>query len=133
MRLMRPSTLKMLIVDDDQFIVTMLQDFFKGFDYEFFTAADGEEALRQCIEKKPDFIITDIMIPKMTGIELIQKLRKMSEFAVTPIIAITAGSSAMQAEAERAGAHMVLEKPVRRSTLLKKVDDLLHATPFIPR
>lgn len=130
---MRPSTLKMLIVDDDEFIVTMLQEFFSGLDYEFLTAADGEEALFKCIENRPDIIITDIMIPKMTGIELIKKLRKIPDFAVTPIIAITAGSQAMQTEAEKAGAHMVLEKPIRRAVLLSKVDALLHATPFIPR
>lgn len=123
----------MLIVDDDELIVTMLQDFFKGLDYEFITAADGEEALFQCIENRPDIIVTDIMIPKLTGIELIKKLRKIPDFAVTPIIAITAGSLAMQEEAAKAGAHMVLSKPIRRAVLLKKVDDLLHATPFIPR
>jgi len=123
----------MLIVDDDELIVTMLQDFFKGLDYEFITATDGEEALFQCIENRPDIIVTDIMIPKLTGIELIKKLRKIPDFAVTPIIAITAGSQAMQEEAAKAGAHMVLSKPIRRAVLLKKVDDLLHATPFIPR
>lgn len=123
----------MLIVDDDEFIVTMLKEFFTGLDYEFITAADGEEALFQCIEKRPDILITDIMIPKMTGIELIKKLRNIPDFAVMPIIAITAGSRAMQDEAAKAGAHMVLEKPIRRAVLLKKVDDLLHATPFIPR
>jgi len=128
---MKPKSLKMLIVDDDALISAMLQDFFKGFDYEFLTAEDGEEALALCMSQKPDIVITDIMLPRMTGIELIKKLRSTDEFAVMPIIAFTAGSSVMRDEAKKAGAHMVLEKPVRRMELLQKVDELLHATPFI--
>ena len=123
----------MLIVDDDTFIAIMLKDFFKHKDYEIFTAANGEEAFAICLEKKPDFIITDIMLPEMSGIDLIKKLRSMDEFAVTPIIAFTAGTSAMRDDAKKAGAHMVLEKTIRRVDLQQKVDELLAATPFIPR
>ena len=130
---MKPTSLKMLIVDDDLLIAIMLKDFFKGMDYEIHTAADGQEAFDLCQMLKPDFIITDIMLPNMSGIELIKKLRSMPEFAVLPIIAFTAGSSQMREEAKLAGAHMVLEKPIRRMELLQKVDELLHATPFIAR
>lgn len=130
---MKPTSLKMLIVDDDELISVMLRDFFKGKDYEIFTAANGVEAFKSCLEHKPDFIITDIMLPEMSGIELIKKLRSMNEFAVTPIIAFTAGSLNMRDDAKKAGAHMVLEKPVRRLELLQKVDELLEATPFINR
>jgi CheY-like chemotaxis protein len=130
---MKPTSVKMLIVDDDVFISIMLRDFFKGTGYEILTAADGEEALKVCMEKKPDFIITDIMLPQMSGIELIKKLRSTDEFAVTPIIAFTAGSITMREDAKKAGAHLVLEKPIRRIDLLQKVDELLEATPFIPR
>jgi len=130
---MKPTSLKMLIVDDDLLIAIMLKDFFKGMDYEIHTACDGQEALDVCLALKPDFIITDIMLPTMSGIELIKKLRSMPEFAVLPIIAFTAGSSQMREEAKLAGAHMVLEKPIRRMELLQKVDELLHATPFIAR
>lgn len=123
----------MLIVDDDRIISVMLQDFFKNLNYTISTATDGEEALKFCIEQKPDILITDIMLPQMSGIELITKLRSMHEFAVMPIIALTAGSFEMQEEAKRVGAHMVLEKPLKRLELMQKVDELLHATPFIPR
>lgn len=130
---MKPTSLKMLIVDDDEFISIMLRDFFKGKDYEIFTAADGEAALALCLEKRPDFIITDIMLPGISGIDLIRELRLLDAFAVTPIIAFTAGTEAMRHEAKKAGAHMVLEKPIRRIELQQKVDELLAATPFIPR
>ena len=130
---MKPKALKVLIVDDDAFIAIMLKDFFKGSGYELITAEDGEEALKMCLEKKPDFIITDIMLPKKTGIELIKELRMTSEFAVIPIIAFTAGTKQMREDALSAGAHLVLEKPVRRMELLQKVDELLSASPFVPR
>jgi CheY-like chemotaxis protein len=130
---MKPTSVKMLIVDDDLLIAVMLKDFFKGLDYEIHTSEDGQEALRLCEELKPHIIITDIMLPGMSGIELIKKLRSMDEFAVTPIIAFTAGSIQMREDAKAAGAHMVLEKPIKRMELVQKVDELLHATPFIPR
>ena len=132
---MKPTSVKMLIVDDDLLIGAMLRDFFKqaGHHFEFFLAIDGEEAMKLCLEVHPDIIITDVMLPKMTGIELITQLRKLPEFAVTPIVAITAGNQAMQDAVHKAGAHMVLEKPIRRIDIIHRVDALLDATPFIPR
>lgn len=132
---MKPKTLKMLIVDDDSFISTLVRDFFtaSGYNYDFITSEDGEEALQVCIREKPDVIITDLMLPKLSGIDFIATLRAMPEFAVTPILAISAGTEALKEEAKLAGAHMVLSKPIRRLDLLQKVDELLLATPFIRR
>ena len=132
---MKPTFLKMLIVDDDVLIGEMIKDYFnaEGDKYEFLSAEDGEEALKICLEQRPHILITDIMIPKMSGIELIKHLRGMTEFAVMPIIAITAGSEDMKAQAVKAGAHMVIEKPINRKDLVKKVNELLLATPFIDR
>lgn len=132
---MKPTFLKMLIVDDDALIGEMIKDYFKaeGIPYEFLAAGDGEEALKVCLEQKPDILITDIMIPKMNGIELIKRLRGMADFAVMPIIAITAGSEDTKTQAINAGAHMVIEKPINRKDLVKNVNELLLATPFIDR
>lgn len=123
--------IKMLIVDDDKIILAMVRDFFTatGGSYDFITAEDGEEALKMCLEKRPNIIITDIMIPKMNGIAFISALKGMTEFSAVPIIAMTAGNEDMKASALRAGADSVLEKPLRRIDLIQKVDELLDVTP----
>ena len=128
---MRPTKLKMLIVEDDKLIGRLIKDFFKHHDYEFLAAEDGEEALRLCLEQKPDVIITDLMIPKMNGVQLIETLRSMPEFAVIPIIACTAGGTDLQEQARTAGAHLVVTKPINAEELIKRVDELLMASPYL--
>lgn len=129
---MKPAYLKILIVEDDVLIGKMIRDFFnhEGYPYEYLFAEDGEEALKICLTQKPDVLITDINIPKMTGIELIAHLRTLPDFAVMPIIAITAGSDELKALAVKVGAHLVLSKPLQRKELIQKVDELLSASPF---
>jgi DNA-binding response OmpR family regulator len=131
---MKPTHLRMLIVDDDLLIGVMIQEFFKPEEnYEVFLAMDGQEAWDMCNIHKPHVLITDLMLPKMSGIDLITKLRATDEFAVMPIIAISAGTPGMREMAKQAGAHLVLEKPIRRIELTQRVDELLAASPFLPR
>jgi CheY-like chemotaxis protein len=129
----KPATLKMVVVDDEELIGKMISDFFamEGDQYQVFTAMDGEAGWDLCQKVQPGFIITDLMLPKMSGIQLIKKLRGTLEFGAIPIIAITAGSMQLQQEAVQAGATVVMEKPLRRIALIQKVEELLFASPFL--
>ena len=131
----RPQGLKILIVEDDRMIGKMVRDLLQNRDdgYSFFSAVDGEEAWNICKLEKPDVLITDIMMPKMDGIALITMMRSTPEFAVTPVIAITAGGDDIKNAAIYAGAHMVIPKPIPEGELLKAVDTLLRASPFIKK
>jgi two-component system, OmpR family, response regulator RpaA len=129
---MRPFYLKMLVIDDDPIISRMIRDYFAASQtYEFFHAEDGEQGLAIAIQELPDIVLTDLMLPKKSGIELIKELRRMEEFAVTPIVAITAGNEAMQDDAKQAGASMVIVKPFRRLDFVERIDSLVEANPFI--
>ncbi len=126
-----PDYLKMLIVEDDLLMGQVIQDYFSNRPYEFLIARDGEEGFVQAIKELPDIIIMDLILPKMGGVELIKTLRKRPEFAVTPIVAVTAGSPVVQEAARQAGAHIVLVKPFTQEQLIEQVDTLVLSTPFI--
>ncbi len=77
---------KILIVDDEINIVTMLKRFFEGRDYLVMTAADGTEAVKQA-ERQPDIILLDINMPTMNGLEVCQRIRS---HVSCPILFLTA-------------------------------------------
>ena len=81
--------MKLLIVDDEKLLVKGLKFNFEQDNYEVVTASDGEEAVRLAKDKTIDLIILDLMLPKMDGLEVCQKVRETSN---VPIIMLTAKS-----------------------------------------
>lgn len=77
---------KMLVIDDEIHIVSLLKDFFELEDFLVYTAYDGENALKK-IDINPDIIILDINMPEMDGIEVCTKIRN---FVSCPILFLTA-------------------------------------------
>ncbi|HET9110595.1 MAG TPA: response regulator transcription factor [Ktedonobacterales bacterium] len=76
-----------LLVDDEPQILAFLR---MGFEYEGFTiaeASDGEEAVRQALNLKPDVIILDVMLPRLSGLEVAKRLRPLSDAAVIMLTA----------------------------------------------
>lgn len=78
---------KVLVVDDEKNIVTIIAFNLKKEGYEVVTASDGEEGIRKTFEEKPDLILLDIMMPKVDGYEACRKIREHYD---TPIIMLTA-------------------------------------------
>ncbi|WP_203246671.1 response regulator transcription factor [Sporosarcina beigongshangi] len=79
---------KILIVDDEQPIRTLLEYNLQQAQYETISAADGEEAVQQAELEKPDLILLDLMLPKMDGLDVCKTLRQRG--ADIPIIMLTA-------------------------------------------
>ena len=79
--------MKLLIVDDERLLVKGLKFNFEQDGYEVVTAMDGEEAVRLAKDKSIDLIVLDLMLPKMDGLEVCQKVRETSN---VPIIMLTA-------------------------------------------
>ena len=84
--------MKLLIVDDERLLVKGLKFNFEQDGYEVETAGDGEEAVRIAKNKDIDLIILDLMLPKMDGLQVCQKVRETSN---VPIIMLTAKSEDM--------------------------------------
>src|SRR3990167_7527632 len=78
---------KILLVEDDQVLAKMYSQRLASEGYEVLTAADGEEGLKIALETDLNLVITDIMLPRVSGIELVEKLRKTKKYSKTPIIA----------------------------------------------
>ena len=79
---------RILVVEDDLAILRGLKDNLEFESYEVLTAADGERGYAVLKEKKPDLVILDLMLPKMSGYELCRKAR--GEGVTTPILMLTA-------------------------------------------
>jgi len=79
---------KVLVVDDEQSIVTLLQYNLQQAGFEVLTAMDGEEGLNLAISTNPDIILLDLMLPKKDGMDVCKELRQQK--VLTPILMLTA-------------------------------------------
>jgi two-component system, OmpR family, alkaline phosphatase synthesis response regulator PhoP len=80
---------KILVIDDEPSIVNLVTAYLKPDGYDVYTAADGNSGLKAARTFKPDFVILDIMLPGMDGIELLSRLRRESDVYVIMLTAKT--------------------------------------------
>jgi DNA-binding response OmpR family regulator len=89
---------KILIVDDDDMIRMMYQKIFVFNNFEAEIAADGEEGLQKALEVKPDLILLDVMMPKMTGLQTLEKLKSNDQTKPVPVVMLTSLNGQQDAE-----------------------------------
>ena len=77
---------KILIVDDDSLISRMYQERFSRDGFEVVLAFDGEDGVEKAKKEKPDFILLDIMMPKMNGYETLKILKKEAGTKLNPVM-----------------------------------------------
>ena len=118
---------KILVADDEKHIVQIVQfNLEKKGNYEVIVASDGEMALELIKQEKPDLVISDIMMPKMTGFELFEALRKDEEIKDTPFIILTAkGQDSYFEEGQEKGILHILTKPFSPKALLATAKEIL--------
>ena len=116
---------KILIIEDDLAILRGLKDNLEYESYEVFTAADGEQGYGLIKEKKPDLIILDLMLPKMSGYELCRKVREKG--ITVPILMLTArGEEVDRVLGLDLGADDYVTKPFSVSELLARIRAILR-------
>ncbi len=110
---------KILIVDDDPDIATMLEDRLQASDYGTVTACDGVQALEMVEQDAPHLMLLDLDMPRLTGLEVLKRLPKIRQADELPVIVMTAhGSIESAVEAMKDGAHDFLTKPLDKDHLL---------------
>lgn len=115
----------LLIVEDNIELISLLKTHFVD-NFNVITALDGEMGLKYCNEYFPDLIISDVMMPKMDGIEMCKAIRNNLSIAYTPIIMLTAKSTIEnQIEGYESGADLYLPKPFSMRILELNVHRLL--------
>ncbi|MQY61496.1 response regulator [bacterium] len=116
---------RILIIEDDRAILRGLKDNLEYDKYEVLTATDGEQGYCLIQEKKPDLIILDLMLPKMSGYELCRKVRE--EGLTTPILMLTArGEEVDRVLGLDLGADDYVTKPFSVPELLARIRAILR-------
>jgi two-component system alkaline phosphatase synthesis response regulator PhoP len=117
---------KILVVDDEVYIVHIL-DFSLGMEgYEVVTALDGEEALAKVKKEQPDLIVLDIMMPKLDGYETCRILKSDPETQQIPVILLSAkGRNVDQQMGFQVGADDYITKPFSPRKLVERIKLIL--------
>lgn len=119
------SKKKLLLVEDNIDLLGLLKRALRNH-FEIIEAKDGEEGLKLALEHKPDFIISDVMMPKIDGITLCKMLKENIETSHIPIILLTAKSSHInQLEGYESGADDYITKPFPIDLLILKIKNIL--------
>jgi CheY-like chemotaxis protein len=119
---------KILLVDDSRTSLFMERMILRQGPYDLLTAEDGAEAVEQALSEKPDLILMDVIMPRMTGFEALRALRKSPTTRGTPVILVTTrGEPANVEEGWEAGCSDYLTKPIDPEELLAKVRGCLGA------
>lgn len=117
---------KILLVEDNEMNRDVLSRLLARRGYDIAFAEDGEAAILQAHEEKPDLILMDISLPKMDGYEATRQLRSGPESTTIPIIALTAHAmTSDRAKALEAGCTDFETKPVEFPRLLAKIEAYL--------
>jgi CheY-like chemotaxis protein len=118
---------KILIVDDDLIIQDSLQELFSDAGYVVHLAADGISGFDLISREKPDIILADILLPRMHGIALCEKIRGSDELRNIPIILMTGvyKDVNLRMYVHKGLANDFIEKPFRDAEILSKIEHFL--------
>jgi len=124
----KPSSAQktVLIIDDNPDILEYIE-LNLGMHYNLVRAGNGKEGLKKVKEKKPDLVISDVMMPVMNGLELCQKLKKQPQTAAVPVILLTAKTlDAQKTEGMMTGADLYITKPFNIAYLYSCIESLFR-------
>lgn len=114
-----------LVVEDDPHLNTFLRNSIKHY-YNVITAYNGEDALDSIRKKQPDIIVTDVVMPRMDGMELLKTIKQSDEFCHIPVIMLTSKSEVSdQIEGLKTGADHYIAKPFDIDYLVHAIDNQL--------
>ncbi len=117
---------KVLVADDEPFIVTALEFLLRKNGYEVMTAPNGEEALKRLASFAPDLVLLDVMMPLLSGYEVCQRMREHPEWKHIKIVMLSAkGREAEVSKGVSLGADLYVTKPFSNNELVAKIGALL--------
>ncbi len=120
------SRKKILLVDDSGTILMMEKMILGREPYDLVTAKDGREAIEKAATERPDLILLDVVMPHLTGFEVLKELRAHESTKTTPVILVTTRGEAANVEAGYAGGcNDYVTKPINSVELITKVRNYL--------
>jgi len=119
--------MKILVCEDEEILLTSLEFRLKKQGFELLLAADGKEALELVKSESPDLIVADIMMPNVTGLEVISYVRKKMKSDIPIIIMSALGNDEMILEAFEKGATDFISKPFKPSELVVRIKTIFQS------
>ena len=121
------KTHTVLLVEDNDELLQVLKELFEPF-YKIICAHDGKEGLSQIYENSPDLVISDVMMPEMTGTEMCLQIKNNIDLCHIPVILLTALNSTEQnIEGLSRGADDYITKPCHAQLLLARANNLIRS------
>ena len=118
---------KILIIEDDPDILEFVSFNLRKEGYEVFVAKDGVKGVQMCIQVQPDLVLLYVMMPRMDGVEVCERIRSNPTISNTIVAMLSArGEDYSQLAAFDAGADAYITKPIRPKLLVSKVKALLR-------
>lgn len=121
---------KILLVDDDPDVITILTQILEYEKYDVTSVSDGEQALKKLQKERPDLVITDIMIPRMDGWRLCKKIKEIPSLKNVPILIMTAKTDDInELMSYESGGDAYITKPFENREFVETVRGLLGKKP----
>ncbi|WP_236252848.1 hybrid sensor histidine kinase/response regulator transcription factor [Echinicola sp. 20G] len=116
---------KLLLVEDNEELLSLMKGILQQY-FQVFVATNGSQGIQRALDVSPDIIISDVMMPKMDGVEMCSLIKKSIETSHIPVILLTARNSYdYQREGYASGADDYLSKPFPLDILIAKIRNLL--------
>jgi CheY-like chemotaxis protein len=123
---------KVLVVDDEVHIVHVVAIKLRNNGYEPITAGNGQEAYELACREQPDIIIADYMMPVMSGLELLEKLRSNEQTKDIPFVLLTARNFAIEdIKQQQLQISQCITKPFSPKELLRTIEDILYQKKLV--
>ena len=117
---------KILCIDDDRLLLTLLSDALEAYGFRSLVAVDGPSGIEAAKKEAPDLILLDIMMPRMSGFEVCRQLRAIPALKDTPIILLTAMEDPnLDLKGHQVGASLSLHKPFDPSDVVSTIKQVL--------
>lgn len=121
---------KILLVDDEPFILTLLEQTLEGFEEKGVTllkARNGEDALRLAQTERPDLVFLDVMIPRLSGYDVCQRIKEDDHLKSIYVILLTArGQETDRERGIDAGADEYMTKPFDPDVIIQRTQEILR-------
>ncbi len=125
------SETKILLVEDEATLATIIRDTLRSQGFQVMTASNGEQGLQMFFHKQPDIVVADVMMPKMDGYEMVRRIR--SKDVATPILFLTALSETEDVvKGFETGANDYLRKPFGMLELIVRIKALIGRAFVVP-